>query len=140
MPEENKTKCRVVVDTNVFVSGLTFKGKPREVLDLAWQGEIHVYISSFILKELEDALREDFGWSREEIRYTIGKVKAKTTLINPKTTISVIKTKEDDNRILECAVEAEVQYLITGDKNHLLPLEKYQGIKILSPADFLRLV
>jgi len=71
MPGEGKTKPRVGIDTNVFVSGLTFKGQPREVLDLAWKGEIEVYISPFILKELTGTLKKDFGWSNEQIRHTI---------------------------------------------------------------------
>ena len=53
MPAESKSKPKVVIDTNVFVSGLTFKGKPREVLDLVWRGDIEAFISPFILRELE---------------------------------------------------------------------------------------
>ncbi len=139
MPEENKTKCKVVIDTGVFVSGLTFTGKPREVLDLAWQGDILVYVSPFILGELEHVLTEDFGWSREAVRHVIEKIETKAILIDPRTTISVIKAKDDDNRILECAFEVDAQHLITGDKKHLLPLKKYRKTKILSPADFLKL-
>ncbi len=139
MPDESKTKPRVVIDTNVIVSGLTFKGQPREVLDLAWKGEIEVYISPFILKELTGTLRKDFGWSGEQIRETVQRIKAKTISIRPKIKISVVKEKDDDNRILECAIEGNVRYLISGDKKHLLPLKEYQGIRILSPAQFLML-
>ena len=136
MPDESKTRPRVVIDTNVFVSGLTFKGQPREVLDLAWKGEIDVTISPFILKELMGTLKKDFGWSNEQIKNTIQRIKAKTISIRPKIKVSVVKEKDDDNRILECAIEGNVQYLISGDKKHLLPLKEYQGIKILSPAQF----
>jgi putative PIN family toxin of toxin-antitoxin system len=139
MPDESKTKPRVVIDTNVIVSGLTFKGQPREVLDLAWKGEIEVYISPFILKELTGTLKKDFGWSNEQIKDTIQRIKAKTISIRPKIKVSVVKEKDDDNRILECAIEGDVRYLISGDKKHLLPLKEYQGIKILSPAQFLML-
>ena len=138
MPVESKLKPKVVIDTNVFVSGLTFKGKPREVLGLAWKGEIEVCVSPFILNELADSLKEDFGWSNDEIKNTIERIKSQTILIWPKINISLIKQKDDDNRILECAVEGNVQYLISGDKKHLLPLKKYQGIKILSPTAFLK--
>ena len=140
MPAENNTRSRVVIDTNVFISGFTFKGKPREVLDLAWSGEFELYISPFILKEIEHTLREDFGWSKEDVKDTIQKTKAKTTLVHPQTKVSVIKEKDDDNRILECALEARVSYLVSGDKKHLLALREYQGIRILSPAEFLRLL
>jgi len=139
MPAESKPKPMVVIDTNVFVSGLTFKGKPREVLDLIWRGDIEACISSFILKELEETLKKDFSWDRDQIKHTIEKIKAKTILVHPKNKVSVVKEKDDDNRILECAVEGRVQYLISGDRKHLLPLEEYQGAKILSPAEFLRL-
>ena len=139
MPDESKTKPRVVIDTNVIVSGLTFKGQPREVLDLAWKGEIEVYISPFILKELTGTLKKDFGWSNEQIKDTIQRIKAKAISIRPKIKVSVVKEKDDDNRILECAIEGDVRYLISGDKKHLLPLKEYRGIKILSPAQFLML-
>jgi putative PIN family toxin of toxin-antitoxin system len=140
MPAESKSKPKVVIDTHVFVSGLTFKGKPREVLDLIWRGDIEACISSFIFKELEETLKKNFSWDRDQIKHTIEKIKAKTFLIQPKNKVSVIKENDDDNRILECAIEGRVQFLISGDRKHLLPLEEYQGIKILSPAEFLKLL
>lgn len=140
MPAESKTKPKVVIDTNVFVSGLTFKGKPRRVLDLIWKGEIEVCVSSFILKELKETLEKDFAWERERIEETIERIKRGTLQVQPKIKISVIKEKESDNRILECGVEGKAQYIISGDKRHLLPLKEYQGIKIISPAQFLRII
>lgn len=139
MLTENKIENpKIVIDTNVFVSGLNFKGKPREVLDLIWKEEIKVYLSLFILRELEKVLEEDFGWNKEQIERTIKRIKDKTMKVQPKVKISVIKEKDDDNRILECAVEGKAQYIVSGDKQHLLPLKEYEGIKILSPAEFLR--
>ncbi len=140
MPAESKSKPKVVIDTNVFVSGLTFKGKPREVLDLIWRGDIEACISSFILKELEETLKKDFSWDRDQIKNTIEKIKAKTILVQPKNKVSVIKENDDDNRILECTIEGKVQYLISGDRKHLLPLKEYQRTKILSPSEFLKLL
>lgn len=58
---------KVVIGTNVFVSGLNFPGKAREVLDLMRKGEIGVVVSPFILGELEKGLADDFGWSRERL-------------------------------------------------------------------------
>ena len=139
MPIENK-KPKVVIDTNVFVSGLNFAGRPSEVLELLMKGEIETFISPFILAELERILRERFEWRTEQIHRVLIRIKTKTIFIHPKVKISMIKEKDDDNRILECAVEAEVDYLISGDRKHLLPLKEYQGIKILSPTDFLRVL
>lgn len=65
-------------------------------------------------------------------------VKSITTFTNPNLTINVIKDFDADNCILECAVQESVDYLVTGDAKHLQPLGEYQGIKIVSPADFLK--
>jgi putative PIN family toxin of toxin-antitoxin system len=140
MPAESKSKPKVVIDTNVFVSGLTFKGKLREVLDLVWRGDIEACISPFILRELEETLKKDFGWDRDQIKHIIEKIKSKTTLVHPKSKVSIIIKKVDDNRILECAIEGKVQYLISGDRKHLLPLKEYQRTQIVSPAEFLKLL
>ena len=59
-------------------------------------------------------------------------------LINPATQISIIKKKENDNRILECALKGKVDYIVTGDKKHILPLKNFQGIKIVTVAQFLK--
>jgi predicted nucleic acid-binding protein len=77
---------------------------------------------------------------RDQSKNTIEKIRAKAILVHPKNKVSVIKEKDDDNRILECAIEGRAQYLISGDRKHLLPVKEYQGIKILSPTEFLRLL
>ena len=140
MPAASKPpKLRVVIDTNVLVSGLTFPGRPREVLDLVWKGDLEAYISPFIFMELERTLAKAFGWEKEKIDLVLVEIASKTILIHPEIKLSVVKGKDDDNRILECAVEAKASYLISGDKKHLLPLKQYQGIRILPPAEFLGL-
>jgi len=58
----------------------------------------------------------------------------------PTQRVDVIKEKEDDDRILECALEGKAQYVISGDKRHLLPLKEYQGIRILPPTEFLKVI
>jgi len=59
-------------------------------------------------------------------------------LVSPSFTLSVVERDKSDDRILECALEAKGDYIISGD-SHLLSLKEYQGIKILSPAEFLKL-
>ena len=136
---ENK-KPKVVIDTNVFISGLIFTGKPSEVLELFIKGEIEVYISPFILKELERILRKKFEWNEKQLQKILDKIKKKAVIVQAETKISIIKAKEDDNRILECGVDGKVQYIISGDKRHILPLKNFRGIKILSPSEFLGLL
>lgn len=138
MPTENE-KVKVVIDTNVFISGLNFAGKPGEVLRLVMNGDIETYISTFILEEMGRILRERFDWDEERIQRVSNRIKGQSIQVQPKVKLSIIREKDDDNRILECAIEGRVQYLISGDKRHILPLKEFQGIKILSPADFLKL-
>ena len=130
-------KPKVVIDTNIFISGLNFTGKPSEILELFINDEIEVCISPFILKEIDKILREKFEWSEEQIERILNRIKRKAFQVQPKIKISAIKEKEDDNRILECAVEGKAQCIVSGDKHHLLPLKEHQGIKILSPTRFL---
>ena len=138
MPAGNR-KLRVVIDTNVFISGLNFAGKPGEVLDLLIKEEIDALVSPFILSELISILRKKFGWVDEQVTKVLDLIGAKTIEVQPKHRLSVIREKDADNRILECAVEGEADYIISGDKRHILPLKEYSGIKILSPDQFLRL-
>mgnify|MGYP001596929451 CR=1 FL=1 len=139
MPTESR-KPRVVIDTNVFVSGLNFAGRPGEILELFIKGNIEVFISPFILSEIERILRERFEWGEGNIRSVLNQIKRQTILVHPRIKVTVIKWKDDDNRILECAIEGKVQYLISGDRKHLLPLKEYQGTKIISPSEFLKLL
>ncbi len=138
-PIASRKPAKVVIDTNVFISGLCFAGRPAEILELLDKGEIEVCVSPFILAELARILTEKFEWDEEMVARAIGFIKAKASVIQPQIRLSVIKGKEDDNRILECGLAGEVQYIISGDKRHILPLKQYSGIKILPPAEFLRI-
>lgn len=133
-------KPRVVIDTNVYISGVTYPGRSGEILELMVRDKIKVYISPFIIHEIQKVLKDKFGWNVKVIDRFITFLKKKTILVEPKITLSVIVEKDDDNRILECAVDRKVQYLITGDKKHLLPLKSYRGVKIVSPGEFLQLI
>ena len=131
---------KVVIDTNVLVSATPFGGNPEQILDSAEEGKIKILISEEILEEFKGVLQRKFGFSLDIVEITVSAIKEISTLVTPTQRLNVIKKKEDDNRILECAVEGKVQYIVSGDKRHLLPLKEYQGIKILSPAQFLKVI
>ncbi|MBI4334532.1 MAG: putative toxin-antitoxin system toxin component, PIN family [Chloroflexi bacterium] len=137
MPIENETRLVVVVDTNVIISGLNFGGKPREVLDLLRRGEVQSCLSLFILKEVATVLAEGFGWSKEAIVQAIEGLADRANVLDPPRSISRISGKDDDNRILECAVGGKARFIVSGDRRHLLPLKEYKGIKIVTPIEFL---
>ena len=128
---------RVVLDTNVIVSGLNFPGNERLVLELAIRGRFELYLSSFILEEAAGVLVRKFDWDEEHSAEALRALGNAATVIYPRRVPEVIEGGHPDNRILECAVEASADYLVTGDKRHLLPLGEHGGVRILNAPRFL---
>ena len=128
---------RVVLDTNVIVSAMHFGGLPEEVMLLANQGVIELFLSPFILEETSLVLEKKLGWEKKQINRLLDALREIAVIIEPETELNVIQGNNADNRILSCAVEAKADFLITGDKRHLLPLRRYKGIRILSPRECL---
>ena len=131
---------KVVVDTNVLVSATLFGGNPEKILDLAEEGKIEILISEKILEEFTEVLQEKFGFSLSMAELAASGIREISSLITPTQRLTVIKEKEADNRVLECAVEGKAQYIVSGDTKHLQPLKEYQEIKSLSPAQFLKAI
>jgi hypothetical protein len=132
---------RIVLDTTVLISALAFPGsKPEQVLSRIRRGEIDLFISPFILSELDRVLREKFRFSKKEADARVRAIRTIAHLVQPTERITVITAKDDDNRILECALAAQAEFLVTGDKAHLLPLESYRKTRIVTPAQLLDLL
>ena len=128
---------RVVLDTNVVVSGLNFPGNERLVLELALRGRFELYLSPFILEEVAGVLGRKFGWDEDRVSEACRTLEKAASVIEPRRLPDVIEANEADNRILECATEASAEYLVTGDRRHLLPLEEHQGVRILNAPRYL---
>lgn len=128
---------RIVMDTNVLVSAVHFGGPPEELLLLANQGAVQLFLSPFILEETSLVLKEKLGWGAERIRRLLSLFEEVATVIKPEAELKVIRSDEADNLILACAVEAEADFLVTGDKRHLLPLKNYKGVRIVTPRECL---
>ena len=129
---------RVVLDTNVIISGLNFPGNERVVLELALRGRFELYLSPFILEEVAGVLRNKFGWDDGGISQAIRTLNDAAAIVDPPRLPDVIEKGNPDNRILECAVEASADYLVTGDWQHLLPLGEHEGVQILNAPRFLQ--
>lgn len=130
---------KVVLDTNVIISGFNFAGsKPAKILELVASGDIANCVSDHIIKETRDILIRKFFWTEEEAESAEFWLKTFSKVIKPQARISVI-AHDPDNRILECTLEARADYIITGDY-HLIDIKSFRGIKVLSPAAFLELI
>ena len=128
---------RVVLDTNVIVSGLNFPGNERLVLELVLRGRFELCLSPFILEEVAGVLGRKFDWTEERTSQALRALGDAATVVEPRRLPEVIEGGHADNRILECAVEVSADYLVTGDRRHLLPLEAHQGARILNAPRFL---
>jgi putative PIN family toxin of toxin-antitoxin system len=131
---------RVVADTNVYVSAIVFGGTCEEILALSRAGVVELFFSPAIQGELRLVLRRTFGWPGFQVREALAEVSALASLIRPSVRLSGILSYEQDHRILECALAAEADFLVTGDKQHLQPLKAFRGIPIVSPREFLDLL
>ena len=129
---------RAVADTNVYVSAIVFGGACEEVLVLARAGLVDLYVSPHILRELRRVLGQTFAWSPPRVREALAEVATLTALVRPAHRVTGVTSHEPDHRILECALAADADFLITGDKRHLQRLKTFEGVRIVSPRAFLR--
>ena len=120
-------------------SGLTSprESPPRQILGMGRRRELDIWLSPFIVLEVEKIFRYKTAFSSGKMQEIIRDLRGIVTLIEPQIHIQVIQRKPSDNRILECAVAAQAEYLVSGDKKDLLPLRSIHGIPILSPREFL---
>jgi putative PIN family toxin of toxin-antitoxin system len=117
---------RVVPDSNVLVSALQFGGKPMAILTLAEDGQIDLAISEAILNETLSVLKLKFQSTPEQLADREAYVRAVTRIIAPSEIVTVIQADPTDDRILECAVAADAEVIVSGDR-HLLALENFRA-------------
>ena len=126
---------RVTLDSNVYLSGFVFGGKPKRVLEMAIDGEIEVAVSDPIIQEVRRHLLGKFGWSEPRAAEAVESIAEFAQHVTPTDTIDTVPTDPDDNRVLECAVTAGSQTIVTGDDD-LLRLVGFRGIEIVTVANF----
>lgn len=127
---------RVTLDSNIYLSALVFGGKPMRLLEMAVEGEIEVAISDPIIEEVRGNLQKTFGWSDARASEAIDTIAAFTKHVIPTEIIDAVPSDPDDNRVLECAIAAGSEVIVSGDSD-LLRLGSYGGIRILRAAELL---
>jgi putative PIN family toxin of toxin-antitoxin system len=128
---------RVTADTNILVSGLSFPdGNPHKILNRARAGEFTLAVSDAILEELADVLTQEFDWPERDIVEARRQFGLFAKLVTTDEVVNAIASDPDDNAVLECALAARSQFVVSGDR-HLLQMGTFRGIPILKAADFL---
>jgi uncharacterized protein len=131
---------RLVLDTNIVVSGLLWRQAPAHLIDAALQGRIELFTSEALLLELSDVLpRAKFARRVAASRLTIPQLIARFAVLAQSVvpaSISCVARDPDDDHVLACALAASVDLIVSGD-SELLNMKAYQGIPIVSPAEAL---
>ncbi len=127
---------KAVLDTNILISSLFWKGPSRQIVDLAIAHKVKSLTSAEILEELEAVFYEDFSnIPYERIEEIIRDILSYSQLVvAAKITIKHLRDIKD-TKIIACAVKAKADYIVSGDKD-LLVLKAYKGIKIVTPREF----
>ena len=129
---------RIVLDSNVVISAFIFGGLQARLLELALNGSIECFTSLPILDEIRDVLlRPKFGLSSEQALTLIEELHDLCQVVMPREKVLIVIDDPDDNIILECALSADADVIVTGD-SHLLRLRQWRNIQILLPSDFLK--
>lgn len=129
---------RIVLDTNIIISGIFWKGKPYQILKNGIQGKYQIVLSIAILKGLEDRLIQKFKLPEEKIEDLINLLLYFCHFVKPTIKLKVVKEDPQDNKIIECALTGGAKYIVTGD-SHLLKLKQVQKVKIVNASKFLSL-
>ena len=134
---------RVVVDTNVIVSGLLSGGTPGKIIEAWMLGRFTPVISNELKRELNDVIHRPnikhiLGVKGpRNIRTALGALFNKALPVLPKAIDEIVFQDLDDHFLFELAVTAKANIIVTGDKG-LLALKQIRGIEILNPAQFCR--
>jgi putative PIN family toxin of toxin-antitoxin system len=128
----------VVIDTNVWVSGLQFAkhhGTPTLAIERAMSEDV-VASCDEIDAEIFRVLTEKFSWERHRVATALEAVMARTIRVEIHGTVKECRDPKDD-MFLECAALAKATLLIAGDRD-LLTLGSYKGTRIITPAEYVK--
>lgn len=128
---------KLVVDTNVLLSSFIGTGPPRLIVNRIRDKLDLLCVSPPILEEYLMILQRA-GMAEDLLAslFSLFQDTDHVLLVHPSRHVDVISEDPSDNMFLECAIEAEVNYLISGDR-HLKGLGSFQGIEIIAPREYL---
>ncbi|PIZ83247.1 putative toxin-antitoxin system toxin component, PIN family [Candidatus Pacearchaeota archaeon CG_4_10_14_0_2_um_filter_05_32_18] len=135
---------KLVLDTNVWLSGIFWEGEASKIIEKAEKKNIQILISENILSEIVDVLNKESKFKKYilnlklSIEEILRAVLSISNLIETKAKLDIIKADPKDNIILEVALDGKAEYIISYD-SHLLNMIEFRSIKIISPGEFLKI-
>ena len=131
-----------VFDANIYISALiSAKGASARLVELLAGNTLSVAMSTAIFDEIRRVthyprIRKKYHLAEAEVDEFLDLLRDQVLWMEPNEVVQVIEDDPDDDKYLACAVAANAQFIVSGDR-HLRDLERYQGIEILTPAAFL---
>ena len=140
MGKKPKKIIRVVLDTNVLISGLLFKGKLSRIVGLWQKGKIVPIISKETFEELRTVLEyPKFSLSRVEIKSLIEhEILPYFEVVNVSKHVKGACRDPGDDKFISCAISANADGIVTGDKD-LSDMRKYRSVRIIHASDFIKM-
>lgn len=133
---------RITTDTNILVSSLIAKGKPRKLIKEVESGNADLILSENILNELSDVIgRNKF---RKYITAKDGKdfvheIKGISEMVDVKSSFKVVKGDPKDDMVINTAYDGKADYIVSGDPD-LLKLKEFEGTKIVTVSEMLKIL
>ena len=127
---------KVVLDTNIFISGIFWKGSSNSIITNWKEGKFTLVTSLEAVSEIIKVLKDfKIRLSDDMIKEWIDLIRRNSIIVEPKEKIEAVKDDPKDSIFIETAVAGNVDYIISQD-NHLLKLKEFRGIKIVTPEEF----
>ena len=125
----------IVIDTNVIISGIFFGGYPRKILETVADKQISAYATTEIINEYYEIIDEMIKRKQGRINNSVlSQLVSKLKIIQSSSSINICRDP-DDNKFIECAIDANALYIISGDKD-LLDIQKFNNIQIFNTKFF----
>ena len=126
---------RIVVDTNVLISGIFFGGFPQKILRASVERKIRACASMEILNEYQEIIREMVRRKQGNIDVSIlNPLIRSMEIIEPTSKIEICRDPDDD-KFINCAKDAHAMYIVSGDKD-LLVIQQFENISIVTAKEF----
>jgi uncharacterized protein len=136
---------RLVLDTNVVASAVLWGGVPQLLLQAGREKRVNLFTSIPLLAELTDILvrfkfKKKLAASGLTIEQIVDRYAELAALVQPAAIVPTVLDDPDDDQVLACAMAARADLIVSGDRRHLLPLGQFEGMRIILPAEALRII
>jgi putative PIN family toxin of toxin-antitoxin system len=129
---------KVFFDTNVYIAEALLGRAAERLVDATFAADWRVYSTPHLLDELAEVMRR-LRFSKRLATLAQRRIRRRTQVVTPPPSRHAVRDDPDDSPILRAALACGADYLVTNDR-HLLELDPYEGVRILTMDDYIRLL